>query len=56
MGWQFTLAEFTRGPIMIVVLAVLFRLFLTGRLLRRARQQAGRAATGDQALDLLLHQ
>jgi hypothetical protein len=28
MGWQFTLAEFTGGPIMIVVLAVPFRLFL----------------------------
>ena len=25
LGWQFTLAEFVGGPIMIVVLAVLFR-------------------------------
>src|SRR5881394_38712 len=24
MGWQFTLAEFTGGPVMIVLLAVLF--------------------------------
>jgi uncharacterized membrane protein YraQ (UPF0718 family) len=46
MGWQFTLAEFTGGPIMIVVLALLFRLFLTGRLLRQARQQAGRGLAG----------
>ena len=39
MGWQFTLAEFTGGPIMIVMLAVPFRLFADG-LLRGARQQA----------------
>src|ERR1700756_4581086 len=25
MGWQFTVAEFTGGPVMIVLLAVLFR-------------------------------
>lgn len=34
MGWQFTAAEFIGGPIMIVVLAVLFRLLLRDRLLR----------------------
>src|ERR1700742_2626366 len=32
MGWQFTLADFTGGPLMIVLLAVLFRLLLRGRL------------------------
>ena len=46
MGWQFTLAEFTGGPIMIVVLAVLFRLFLRDKLLREARQQADRGLAG----------
>ena len=46
MGWQFTLAEFTGGPFMIVVLAVLFRLLLRGRLLSQARQQAGRGLAG----------
>jgi uncharacterized protein len=46
MGWQFTLAEFTGGPLMIVVLAVLFRLFLRGRLLGQARAQAERGLTG----------
>src|SRR5271166_1439681 len=46
MGWQFTLAEFTGGPIMIVVIAVLFRLFLRDKLLREARQQADRARAG----------
>ena len=46
MGWQFTLAEFTGGPIMIVVIAVLFRVFLRDKLLREARQQADRALAG----------
>ncbi|MET8097232.1 permease [Streptomyces sp. NPDC005236] len=46
MGWQFTAAEFVGGPVMIVVLAVLFRLFLRERLLREARQQADRGIAG----------
>jgi uncharacterized membrane protein YraQ (UPF0718 family) len=46
MGWQFTLAEFTGGPVMIVILAVLFRVLLTGRLLRGAREQADRGLAG----------
>src|SRR2546425_11415527 len=28
LGWQFTLAEFTGGPLMIAILVVLFRFFL----------------------------
>jgi uncharacterized membrane protein YraQ (UPF0718 family) len=46
MGWQFTLAEFTGGPLMIVILAVLFRVFLSGRLLGEARRQADRGLAG----------
>jgi uncharacterized membrane protein YraQ (UPF0718 family) len=46
MGWQFTVAEFVGGPIMIVVLAVLFRIFLRERLLRGAREQAERGLAG----------
>src|SRR6204780_5828298 len=46
MGWQFTLAEFVGGPIMIVVIAVLFRLLLRARLLRAAREQADRGLVG----------
>jgi uncharacterized membrane protein YraQ (UPF0718 family) len=46
MGWQFTLAEFTGGPLMIVVLALLFRLLLRDRLLRDARAQAERGVAG----------
>jgi uncharacterized membrane protein YraQ (UPF0718 family) len=46
MGWQFTLAEFIGGPVMIVVLATAFRLFLREKLLRDAHQQADRALAG----------
>ncbi|MYQ99349.1 MULTISPECIES: permease [unclassified Streptomyces] len=46
MGWQFTAAEFVGGPIMIVVLAILFRVFLRERLLRGAREQAERGIAG----------
>jgi hypothetical protein len=46
MGWQFTLAEFTGGPVMIVILAVLFRVFLRDRLLRSAGEQADRGLAG----------
>jgi uncharacterized membrane protein YraQ (UPF0718 family) len=46
MGWQFTLAEFVGGPLMIVFIAVLFRLFLRERLLARAREQADRGLAG----------
>jgi uncharacterized membrane protein YraQ (UPF0718 family) len=46
MGWQFTLAEFTGGPLMIVILALLFRLFLRTRLIDGAREQADRGLAG----------
>jgi uncharacterized protein len=46
MGWQFTLAEFSGGALMIVLLAVLFRLLLRERLLREAREQADRGVAG----------
>jgi uncharacterized protein len=46
MGWQFTAAEFVGGPIMIVALAVLFRLVLRRRLLDAARAQAERGLAG----------
>jgi uncharacterized membrane protein YraQ (UPF0718 family) len=46
IGWQFTLAEFVGGPIMIVVVALLFRLFLRQRLLDSARVQSERGLAG----------
>jgi uncharacterized membrane protein YraQ (UPF0718 family) len=46
IGWQFTLAEFVGGPLMIVFLAVIFRLFLRQRLLDDARFQAEKGIAG----------
>ncbi|WP_030756973.1 permease [Streptomyces sp. NRRL F-5135] len=46
MGWQFAAAEFAGGAVMITALAVLFRLFLRGQLLRSAREQAERGVAG----------
>jgi hypothetical protein len=46
IAWQFTVAEFVGGPIMIVLLAVAFRLFLRQRLLESAREQADRGLAG----------
>src|SRR6266513_1308448 len=46
MGWQFTAAEFVGGPIMIVLLAVLFRIFLRRRLVADALEQADKGVAG----------
>jgi uncharacterized membrane protein YraQ (UPF0718 family) len=46
LGWQFTLGEFVGGPLMIVLLALVFRLFLTRRLVEEAREHANRGAVG----------
>ena len=46
IGWQFTLAEFVGGPIMIVLIAVVFRLFLRQRLIDDARVQSDRGLAG----------
>jgi uncharacterized membrane protein YraQ (UPF0718 family) len=46
MGWQFTAAEFVGGPIMIVLVAVLFRLFVRQRLIEQAREQTEKGLAG----------
>ena len=46
LSWQFTLAEFVGGPIMIVLVAVAFRLLVRGKLIEAARQQADRGLAG----------
>jgi len=46
IAWQFTLAEFVGGPIMIVLMAVAFRLFVRRRLVDAARRQADRGLAG----------
>jgi uncharacterized membrane protein YraQ (UPF0718 family) len=46
LSWQFTLAEFAGGPVMIVLTAVAFRLFVRRRLIAAAREQADRGLAG----------
>jgi uncharacterized membrane protein YraQ (UPF0718 family) len=46
LGWQFTLGEFVGGPLMIVIMAVLFRAFLTRRLVDEARVEAEKGRLG----------
>src|SRR5947207_3962633 len=46
IGWQFTAAEFVGGPLMIVLMALLFRVLLTPRLVETARRQAGKGLRG----------
>ncbi|HEY8848114.1 MAG TPA: permease [Thermoanaerobaculia bacterium] len=46
LGWQFTLAEFVGGPIMVAILVVLFRLFLSRATIDAAREQANMGLQG----------
>lgn len=46
LGWQFTVAEFAGGPVMIIIVAVIFRLFVKQRLINSARAQADRGLRG----------
>jgi uncharacterized membrane protein YraQ (UPF0718 family) len=58
LGWQFTLAEFVGGPLMILLIALLFRRFLTTRLREAALAQAEKAVAGSMeghaAMDMSL--
>src|ERR671922_3048272 len=46
IGWQFTLAEYIGGIVMIALMAVALRAFVSPRLEARAREHAPEAATG----------
>src|SRR2546428_3226941 len=46
LGWQFTLAEFVGGPLMIVLMALVFRVFLKRGLVEEAREQADLGVLG----------
>ncbi|HEY7892676.1 MAG TPA: permease [Solirubrobacteraceae bacterium] len=48
LGWQFTLAEFLGGLILIIVMSGLLRLFVSKRLEEQARAHARAADTGHQ--------
>jgi uncharacterized membrane protein YraQ (UPF0718 family) len=46
LGWQFVVGEFVGGPLMIVLVALVFRVFLKQRLVDEAREQANRGLVG----------
>jgi hypothetical protein len=46
LGWQFVLAEFIGAFVMVALLVVLFRIFLSRDLLEQAKQQADRGVAG----------
>jgi uncharacterized protein len=48
IGWQFTLAEYVGGLVMIVLMALLLRVFVSPRLEAQAREHARQADTGHQ--------
>lgn len=48
IGWQFTLAEFVGGLVLITVMTILLRLFVSKRLEEEAREHAQEADTGHQ--------
>jgi uncharacterized protein len=48
IGWQFTLAEFVGGAVLIVLMSALLRFFVSPRLEEQARRHAQRAAADHQ--------
>lgn len=46
LGWQFTAAEFVGGPLMILLVALGFRLFMRKKVVEAAREQADRGVPG----------
>jgi uncharacterized membrane protein YraQ (UPF0718 family) len=48
IGWQFTVAEFLGGIVMIVLMTVMLRAFVSPRLERQARAHAQQADSGHQ--------
>ena len=46
MGWQFAAAEFVGGPLMVVLMALLFRRFLSRKLVAEAHAQADKGLKG----------
>jgi uncharacterized protein len=59
LGWQFTLAEFIGGPLMILIVAVGFRVWARGRIREKAREQADLGVAGSMeghaAMDMSVH-
>lgn len=60
MGWQFALAEFAGGPLMIAIMVLLFKVFLTPKIIEAARKQADKGLQGRMeahaAMDMSIHE
>ncbi len=58
IGWKFTLAEFVGGPLMIILIAVVWRIFLRKELVEAAVRQADKGIAGSMeghaAMDMSL--
>jgi uncharacterized membrane protein YraQ (UPF0718 family) len=46
MGWQFAAAEFLGAPVMVAILVILFRVFLTNRMVAQAKGEAEKGVRG----------
>src|SRR5439155_26669011 len=46
LGWQFVVGEFVGGPLMVVLVAIIFRLFLKRSLVEEARAEADKGRLG----------
>ncbi len=46
LGWEFVLGEFVGGPVMIVLLVILFRIFLTRKRVDEARRESEKGRLG----------
>lgn len=60
MGWQFTAAEFTGGPLMIAILVLLFKLFVWPKVVEAAKRQAEKGVQGRMeghaGMDMSIHE
>ncbi len=60
LGWQFTLAEFVGGPLMIILLVFLLKAFVRKPLVDAARQQADKGIQGRMeghaGMDMSVHE
>src|SRR5438132_7600780 len=60
LGWQFTVAECVGGPVMVAILVVLFRLFLSRATIDAARKQANKGLQGKMEghaeMDMSVHE
>jgi uncharacterized protein len=59
LGWEFVAGEFVGGPLMIVLMVIAFRLFLTPRLVAEAKAQAEKGRLGSMEghaeMDMSVH-